>query len=115
MDHFYSEDIHAPVAQGDVMIKRIDEFPKDLKPALAEAGNYIVAHSETGHHHVLPAAETEVYDQDEFVSYVRVNNVVALKHLRSFDTHAPIGLPPGNYRITRQREYTPEGFRRAAD
>jgi hypothetical protein len=24
-------------------------------------------------------------------------------------------VPPGNYEVRRQREYTPEGFRRAAD
>lgn len=38
-----------------------------------------------------------------------------VKHLRGFDTHEPLFLPPGNYQIRRQREYIAEGFRHAAD
>ena len=115
MKYFYHETETRPVAQGDVTIMRVDEIPADLKKAEPEDGHHIVAHSETGHHHVLPVSDVTVYDQDEFVSYVEIDNVVYLKHLRSYDTHAPIGLPPGKYRFTRGREYTPEGYRRAQD
>ena len=38
-----------------------------------------------------------------------------LEHERSFDTHETIEFSPGTYRIRRQREHTPEGYRRAAD
>lgn len=31
------------------------------------------------------------------------------------DEHAPITLPPGNYRVVRQREYAPEQIRQVAD
>jgi hypothetical protein len=44
-----------------------------------------------------------------------VNKDTELKHLRSFDTHESLSIPEGLYRINRQREYTPEGYRRAAD
>jgi hypothetical protein len=36
-------------------------------------------------------------------------------HLRSYDMHAPITIKPGIYELRRQREYTPEGWRRVAD
>jgi hypothetical protein len=38
-----------------------------------------------------------------------------LRHLREFDTHEPIAFTPGKYLARRQREYTPEGWRRVED
>ncbi len=104
-------------AQGDMLITRVESIPEGLQPMNPEGGNYIVAHSETGHHHVLPQQDVEVFGaaNDPFVLYLVVNNETELKHLRSFDTHESLKVPPGMYRINRQREYTPEGFRRAAD
>lgn len=107
-----------PVAQGDVRLVPCDEIPEDLTQQAPESGRYVLAHSETGHHHALAVSDdVTVYDQDEFISYVenRGENVVELRHLRNFDTHGPIGIPPGKFRVVRQREYTPEGYRRAAD
>ena len=103
--------------QGDALITRVESIPEGLEPMKPEGGNYIVAHSETGHHHVLPTQDVEVYEaaNDPFVLYLVVNNETELKHLRSFDTHEALKVPPGTYRINRQREHTPEGFRRAAD
>lgn len=111
-------------AQGDLLILRIEELPKNLiqqKPA--EGGKHIVAHSETGHHHVVDSACAEYFfeessndaDFEGQVAYLKVNEPVSLKHLRSFDTHEPIRIDPGLYRLIQQREYTPEGLRRAAD
>lgn len=104
-------------AQGDLLITRVDAIPQGLEPMKAEHGDYVVAHSETGHHHVLPEGDVNVFQaaNDDFVLYLVVNNETELKHLRSFDTHESLKVPPGMYRINRQREYTPEGFRRAAD
>ena len=105
------------IAQGDVYLEATDEEVSgaEQKP---EDGKLVLAHSETGHHHALAYSDdVTVWDVDDFTSYVenRSDNVIELKHHRSFDTHAPIGIPPGKYKITRQREYTPEGYRRAAD
>ena len=108
-------------AQGDLLITRIDSIPDDAVKQAPENGKYVVAHSETGHHHVVEAESVEYFhaaNDGDFagqVAFLRVNEPVDLRHLRSFDTHAPIRVEPGNYRINRQREYTPEGFRRAAD
>lgn len=109
-------------AQGDLFIRRINALPAGLKPMAVEAGKYIVAHSETGHHHVIEARpNVVVFDTDDpLVSYLQVIEATdametVIKHLRSFDTHESIKVGPGNYEIRRQREYTPEGWRRAAD
>lgn len=103
-------------AQGDLLITRISQLPADAQ-ALQKTGMQIVAHSETGHHHVMSTESATFYQaaNDEFVLYVVVDNDTTLLHERGFDTHAPISVGPGIYRINRQREYTPEGFRRAQD
>jgi len=108
---------YKPSFQGDVMIRRIDNIPTNTKPAKAENGNWIIAHSETGHHHVVKerTAQLLIDDTNAFIAYLKVSEPTVLEHLRDFDTHAPYILPPGNYEIRRQREYVPEGWRRAAD
>ena len=102
-------------AQGDLNIFAVDTIPEGLTEKEPENGSHILAHSETGHHHVVDGNAVRVFEQDEFVSYLDVEKEANVVHLRSFDTHEPVSLSPGQYRITRQREYTPEGFRRAAD
>lgn len=103
-------------AQGDLNIFSIDSMPDGLKELNPDNdGRHVLAHSETGHHHVIDGNTVRVFEEDEFVSYLEVAEPTNVVHLRSFDTHQPITLPTGKYRITRQREYIPDGFRRAAD
>lgn len=105
-------------AQGDLYISRIEALPDGLTPAKADNGRYIVAHSETGHHHVVEAEGCTYYETDDpLTAYLAVIDAteVTLTHLRAFDTHDPITIGPGIYRIRRQREYVPEGWRRVAD
>lgn len=102
-------------AQGDLNIFACDEIPEGLKECKPRDGSHILAHSETGHHHIVDGNTVRVFEQDEFISYLDVQKESNVVHLRNFDTHETIALPPGQYRISRQREYTPEGFRRAAD
>ncbi len=104
-------------AQGDLLITRIDALPPDAIRETVSAADYIVAHSETGHHHLMATKDAEFYRaaNDPFVLFVVVNEPTTLRHARSFDTHEPIHVDKGTYRVNRQREYTPEGFRRAQD
>ena len=109
-------------AQGDIYIRRVSALPKDAKQIKAENGNYVVAHSETSHHHVIAAKDNvKVYvGNDPMVSYLEVIEATdkaecLLEHLRSFDTHETIKIPAGIFEIRRQREYTPEGWRRVED
>ena len=102
-------------AQGDLNIFAIADIPDGLREAEPEHGRHVLAHSETGHNHVIDGATVRVYEQDEFSAFLDVEQPSNVVHLRGFDTHETIQLPPGKYFVTRQREYTPEGFRRAAD
>lgn len=109
-------------AQGDLLIRRVKRIPAGLRKMDTEAGKFIVAHSETGHHHVIEARPNViVFDtQDPLVSYLQVIEATdateaIIEHLRNFDTHESIKVGAGNYEIRRQRENAPEGWRRAAD
>ena len=109
-------------AQGDLLIRRIAKLPDGLKPVSAQCGNYIVAHSETGHHHVIAERfNVRLYSgANPMISYLEVveatdETETFIEHLRTFDTHEPISFSAGIYEMRRQREYTPEGWRKVED
>lgn len=108
-----------PAAQGDVLIVPVDAIPANVKPAKAEGGVYVIAHSETGHNHVIDHPRAEVYEaaDNQFIAYIRsLGDGAEIVHKRDFHTHETIKLEPNKtYRVHRQREHTPEGFRRAID
>jgi hypothetical protein len=109
-------------AQGDLLLRRITKLPAGVKLLPAERGAFIVAHSETGHHHVIKERpNVRLYTTgDPMVSYLEVieateQTEVLLEHLRGHDTHETIAIPPGIFELRRQREYSPEGWRRVED
>lgn len=106
-----------PFFQGDLCIYRIKTLPRGLKPMPSSDGRYVLAHSETGHHHVVleRSAQAFIDQTNAFIAYLQVLEPTEVQHLRSFDTHEPLHLEPGLYEVKRQREYFPEGWRRAAD
>jgi hypothetical protein len=100
--------------QGDILIRRVNEIPKRLKPVPKDHGRVILAYGEaTGHCHVaegdvqLLAADLEDLEQ----RFLRVEHEANVVH----DEHNTITLPPGDYSIERQREYSPEEIRTVAD
>ena len=112
-------------AQGDVLFRRVKSMPDGVKP-VERQGDLVVAHSETGHHHVIrhPAVMLFEHPTDPLVSFVRVPPKLAdsvdVEHLRPFDTHETLRLLNETeseviFEIRRQREYVPEGWRRVED
>lgn len=117
-------------AQGDVCFRRVDAIPTGLREVYPENGRLVVTHSETGHHHVLEPHYNHAEDRhtedgmpcaqmfsgdNPLMAWIKVNRPTALIHLRPHDTHEPIMFSPGIYEVRRQREYTPEGWRRVED
>lgn len=116
-------------AQGDVLFRRVSGLPSDAKPLQASDGAYVVAHSETGHHHTVDATGVEWYAHptDALTSYLRLRPAseggpaegVDVVHHRPWDTHETLRLLTQTegvvYEIRRQREHTPEGWRVVAD
>ena len=104
-------------AQGDVFFIRINEMPEGYEEVGPENGELIVTHSETGHNHVMSPAAARMFanPSNEYDAVLLIEKPTALEHKRTFDTHEPILFEPGMYQVRRQREYTPEGYRRVAD
>lgn len=102
-------------------IKRAgDAQPEGLALAPPTEGKHIVAHSETGHHHFVDSAGCVMFNPetaDPFTCFLRVDaeDGVDVVHGRAWDTHESLRLSKGLWMIRRQREYTPEGFRRVED
>lgn len=106
-----------PSFQGDLMIRRIDKPKSTATLQKAENGKFIVAHSETGHHHVIDSRNAQwlIDDTNALISYLHLQEAAVLEHLRDFDTHEPLRLKPGWHEIRRQVENSPEGWRRVED
>jgi hypothetical protein len=106
-----------PCFQGELMIRRIDTIPDGMKRVDATDGLHIMAHSESGHHHVVEsrAADKFIDETNAFIAYLDVADDTELKHLRDFDTHESWLLTPGRYETIVAREHVPEGWRRTAD
>ncbi len=107
-------------AQGEFVIIRIDAIPADVDMVDVdpENGSHIIAHSETGHHHVMDALRVKAFTPkkpDIYTMFLQVDEPTEVQHLRGWDTHESILVPTGNYIVKRQREYTPEGFRKVQD
>ncbi len=105
------------IIQGDIAITRITALPQQAIPEISTNHEYIVAHSETGHHHVVDSNGSVMYNDSDntLVSYLVVEDTAQIIHNRAYNTHETIECDAGVYRINRQREYTPDGYRRVAD
>jgi hypothetical protein len=100
--------------QGDVLIVPIEMLPADLEPVAREGRSIVLARGEaTGHAHVITDERAIVPRPEaggDFHACIR-RKPIALEH----DEHDAIAIPPGEYRIVRQREYTPNPARLVAD
>lgn len=100
--------------QGDVLVQEIPAIPTGLQPVPKDTGRVILAYGEvTGHAHAvigdvefLAADIAEIEDR-----FLRVETEARIVH----EEHSTIVLPPGNYRVVRQREYSPDALRTVAD
>lgn len=104
-------------AQGDIYIRRVEALPANAIAEKPDNGRVIVAHSETGHDHVMDAAAVTMYRLPDSIMdcLLVVNEPTTLRHLREHDTHEPILFEKGTFHVRRQQEYTPEGLRRVED
>lgn len=105
--------VETQAAQGDVIFIRVAEIPAEA----AREQTDVVAHSETGHHHVVrgPEGAYSFFRLDTMTAYLECEAPVEIVHLRQHDTHETLRLVPGVYKVRRQREATPEGWAVVAD
>jgi len=98
--------------QGDVLIEQVAKLPKNLKRQAGENGRIILARGEaTGHHHSVNIDAADWWKSDSGEQFLTVEKQAEVTH----QEHDALVLLPGNYRVRRQREYTPEAIRNVAD
>jgi hypothetical protein len=101
--------------QGDVLIVPIGKLPAGLKPVEREHGRLVLAYGEvTGHAHAIRDKRAALFRDPKLAAifmHVSGDGPVALDH----QEHDTIHIPPGDYQIIRQREYTPDAIRNVAD
>jgi hypothetical protein len=100
--------------QGDVFFKEVKSIPRGGK---VRKSGHILEGEVTGHIHRISdravlAAEAQVLECGEGL-YLNVSaeGGVSIVH----EDHKTLELPPGNYEIVRQREYSPEAIRNVQD
>jgi len=107
--------------QGDVYLKRCENVPTlEEKSRFAIEGEksekmIVLAYGEvTGHKHAIKVNNKNAMlfkaanDNRFFLIVTRESELV-------HEEHSKIKIPPGNYEVIRQREYTPESIRWVAD
>lgn len=106
-------------AQGDIYFRRIDKLPKGVVAAERERSRVTVAHSETGHDHAFadPEAVTMYRLPHSIMDcFLVFKKDAVLEHHRPHDTHESIQFKAGDVvHGRRQREHSPEGWRRVED
>lgn len=97
--------------QGDVLFKKVDSIPRER--AKKRSTGHILEGETTGHIHRV--AELEAADVLECGEGLYLNVTaeggVSIIH----EEHDTLTLPPGNYEVVRQREYSPEAIRNVED
>lgn len=103
--------------QGDVFIEQIEETGGSGEPIQPDSGRVVLEYGEvTGHAHAIYEPQHVQFYRPEPVKDRTVRHLRALQPVKLLhEEHAPIELPAGLYRITRQREYHPEEIRYVAD
>lgn len=103
------------IRQGDVLVVAVDSIPKSVKPVAREVGRVILAHGElTGHAHAIKDSRATLFSDPKLNAMFMIvtgDAPVSLSH----DEHDTIAIPPGNYRVIRQREYSPGAVRNVED
>jgi hypothetical protein len=112
-------------AQGDLCVWRVPAVPAGYAPVVPDGTldgkpAHVVQHSETGHHHVVDAADVIRYEgPDTGICYLRlVSDVADVVHQRGYDTHGTASLIGGVdsvWAVSRQREWAGAEERRTAD
>lgn len=99
--------------QGDVLIARtnLSAVPNGAEKQKPDGQRVILAYGEaTGHAHAIDCKLADMY-QWQGDQLLEVKPGAVLGH----EEHTHIPLPPGVYKVTIQKEYSPERIRNVAD
>lgn len=90
------------IQHGEVML-----VPVDTKVTGESHKTFIVAHSETGHHHVLESKKDFTISQSDKEFLIELFEPAQLVHKKTFDMHPTKTVQPGRYQVIYKSEYSP--------
>lgn len=96
------------IRQGDVLVVPCPTIPENTTPIPRENGRLVLAHGEaTGHAHAITHPDVTLVTAEQagelrMWMHVTAPEPVELVH----QEHDTLLIPPGTYRVIRQREYT---------
>lgn len=92
------------IRHGEVILKP-DTLPKEAK-LQKEVKKYIVAHSETGHHHILEAIKPFKIYSFNGETYIEVPELAKLWHQKTGqDTHKTHNVVPAIYKVVIKKAF----------
>lgn len=97
-----------PIRHGEIMLVPVESIPDQYKQVFPTQ-DYIVGHSETGHHHVLESkVDFEVVsDKEKQDLYFRLFEPAKMVHKKLTDKHKTLTIPAGIYKRFHDTEYDP--------
>lgn len=95
------------IRHGEVILKPINKIPEGAKLE-KENKSIVVAHSETGHHHILETldmSKIKVYTWNG-ESYLEIPNMAKLWHQKTgADVHLPHEVKPSSYKVIIKKQF----------
>ena len=93
------------VRHGEVILKPVNELPKDVVFG-SSTKSHVVAHSETGHHHVLEATtDFKIYTLMGD-TYIEIPSAATIRHEKTGrDVHTPHKIDPAIYKVVTKSEF----------
>jgi hypothetical protein len=96
------------IRHGEMLLVPVEALPEGAEQVF-KGSEYIVAHSESGHHHVA-VGDVTVFrpaGADTPEVYLRANKDSVIEHRKSFDKHETKTLREGIYLCRAKTEYDP--------
>jgi hypothetical protein len=94
--------------QGDVFFIKVDSIPDGVKE---QEDGVIIEGETTGHAHRVASNVMGALLVLNAMKYIQAKKACDITH----EDHGTVTLPPGNYQVKIQDEYTPQGRRQVAD
>lgn len=101
------KDERTAIQHGEALLLPVESFPEAV--TIRKVTKEIVAHSETGHHHVVESpVEFEVQGNvDKEDLYLRLFEPAKLVHKKPTQNHKTLTVPAGIWKVLHKTEYNP--------
>lgn len=90
------------IRHGEAML-----IPVTKKVTGKQHKTFIIAHSETGHDHVLESDVPFTVSQNDKEFLIQLFEPAKLVHKKQIDKHKTLPIAPGKYKVVYKNEYNP--------